>query len=787
MNESQTRIDKIDPALKLAGWSVVEDSRIITEYNITNGRISKTSKPKALKADYILSYKGVKLAIVEAKSDEKDVSEGVAQAKLYAEMLDIRFTYATNGDKIYAIDMQSGEEDEISAYPSPQELWEMTFGDVDEWRDKFNQQPLYSNGTKQPRYYQEIAINKALTSIAKGKDRILLTLATGTGKTFIAFQICYKLFHTKWNVKKTGNRPRILFLADRNILANQAFNGFFGFAQDALVRITPDSVRKNGKVPTNGSIFFTIFQTFMTEKGDAYTFGQYPKDFFDLVIIDECHRGGANDESNWREIMNYFDSAVQIGLTATPRRDLNVDTYKYFGEPVYQYSLKQGISDGFLTPFRHCKMQGTIDDYIYSPEDEVLSGEVEEGKTYTENDFYNGNITIKQRDMSRVKEFMKHIGEDEKTLVFCSTQDHAAQIRDMINKEHKGNPKYAVRVTANDGVLGEQFLKEFQDNEKTIPTVLTTSQKLSTGVDALNVRNIVLLRPINSMIEFKQIIGRGTRLYDGKYYFTIYDFVKAYEKFQDPTWDGDPVCPVCGQDLCVCDLEHLVEGYGTEHPENILREKNPPKYGDKTCKKCGRDPCVCEKPEKLEIRLSDGRARQIKYLKSDMFWGADGKPISAEAFLVGMFGQLPEFFKSIEELQEKWANPKTREELLEKLDEVGYGKDVLKQVRTLIDADNCDLLDVLEYISFNVEPVERAVRAKNVEAYTATLTAAQKDFVDYVLKLYVKEGSDELAMDKLPVIITMKYGGISDGINILEGIDVAKNVFLNFQKYLYLS
>ena len=769
MNESQTRIDKIDPALKLAGWSVVEDSRIITEYNITNGRISKTSKPKALKADYILSYKGVKLAIVEAKSDEKDVSEGVAQAKLYAEMLDIRFTYATNGDKIYAIDMQSGEEDEISAYPSPQELWEMTLGDVDEWRDKFNQQPLYSNGTKQPRYYQEIAINKALTSIAKGKDRILLTLATGTGKTFIAFQICYKLFHTKWNVKKTGNRPRILFLADRNILANQAFNGFFGFAQDALVRITPDSVRKNGKVPTNGSIFFTIFQTFMTEKGDAYTFGQYPKDFFDLVIIDECHRGGANDESNWREIMNYFDSAVQIGLTATPRRDLNVDTYKYFGEPVYQYSLKQGISDGFLTPFRHCKMQGTIDDYIYSPEDEVLSGEVEEGKTYTENDFYNGNITIKQRDRSRVKEFMKHIGEDEKTLVFCSTQDHAAQIRDMINKEHKGNPKYAVRVTANDGALGEQFLKEFQDNEKTIPTVLTTSQKLSTGVDALNVRNIVLLRPINSMIEFKQIIGRGTRLYDGKYYFTIYDFVKAYEKFQDPTW------------------EPLVEGYGTEHHENILREKNPPKYGDKTCKKCGQDPCVCEKPEKLEIRLSDGRTRQIKYLKSDMFWGADGKPISAEAFLVGMFGQLPEFFKSIEELREKWANPKTREELLEKLEEVGYGKEVLKQVRTLIDAESCDLLDVLEYISFNVEPVERAVRAKNVEAYTATLTAAQKDFVDYVLKLYVKEGSDELAMDKLPVIITMKYGGISDGINILEGIDVAKNVFLNFQKYLYLS
>ena len=784
MNESQTRIDKIDPALKNAGWSIEEDSRIITEYNITNGRISKTSKPKALKADYILSYKGAKLAVVEAKSDEKDVSEGVAQAKLYAEMLDIRFTYATNGDKIYAIDMQTGEEGEIDAYPSPQELWEMTFGDVDEWRDKFNQQPLYSNGTKQPRYYQEIAINKALSAIAKGKDRVLLTLATGTGKTFIAFQICYKLFHTKWNVRKTGNRPRILFLADRNILANQAFNGFFGFDQDALVRITPDSVRKNGKVPTNGSIFFTIFQTFMTEKGDEYTFGQYPKDFFDLVIIDECHRGGANDESNWREIMNYFDSAVHIGLTATPRRDLNVDTYKYFGDPVYQYSLKQGISDGYLTPFRHCKMQGTIDDYIYSPEDEVLSGEVDEGKVYTENDFYNGNIKIKQRDMSRVKEFMKHIGVDEKTLVFCSTQDHAAQIRDMINQVHKGNPKYAVRVTANDSTLGEQYLKEFQDNEKTIPTVLTTSQKLSTGVDALNVRNIVLLRPINSMIEFKQIIGRGTRLYDGKYYFTIYDFVKAYEKFQDPTWDGDPVCPICGQDPCVCDLLPIddapISESGGKGGIKTIKKGKP-------CDKCGQDPCECERPEKLEIRLSDGRARQIKYLKSDMFWGADGKPVSAETFLVSMFGKMPEFFTSVEDLQEKWANPKTREDLLQKLDDAGYGRDVLKQVRTLIDAENSDLLDVLEYISFNVEPIERVERAKNVESYSATLTAAQKDFVDYILKLYIKEGSEELAMDKLPAIISMKYGSLLDGMSALGGVDTAKSTFVTFQRCLYMG
>ncbi len=781
MNEAQTRLNKIDPALKKSGWNVAEQSHIIVEYAITNGRVSKSVAPKPLKADYILMYKGVKLAVVEAKSDEKDVSDGVAQAKQYAKMLNIRFTYSTNGDKIYAMDMETGDEDEVSAYPTPDELWTWTFGKADEWRDKFNEQPLFDNGTKRPRYYQEIAINKALAAIAAGKDRILLTLATGTGKTFIAFQIAWKLFQTKWNVKKTGNRPRILFLADRNVLANQAFNGFFGFAPDALVRIKPDNIRKSGKVPTNGSVFFSIFQTFMTGEEGKYVFGEYPKDFFDLVIVDECHRGGARDESNWRGILDYFSPAVQIGMTATPRREINADTYRYFGDPVYQYSLKQGIDDGFLTPFRHCKMQGTIDDYIYSPEDEVLSGEVEEGKVYTEKDFYAGNIYIKQRDEARVKEFMSHIKPDEKTLVFCATQNHAGQIRDMINRLHKGNPEYAVRVTANDGEQGEQYLKEFQDNEKTIPTVLTTSQKLSTGVDALNVRNIVLLRPINSMIEFKQIIGRGTRLYVGKYYFTIYDFVKAYENFQDPAWDGEPVCPVCGNNPCTCeegDSDGEAEGGGDACEPNPDYNKKPRKDDDKE---------EVEKPERLEIRLSDGRTRRIRFIKSDMFWGADGKPVSAEEFLRAMFGQMPEFYTSLEDLREKWSSPKTREELLDRMSEAGYDKETLSRVRTLIDADNSDLLDVLEYISFNVEPILREERAKRTNSYISTLSAQQQDFVNYVIDLYIREGIDELGTSKLPELLNMKYGSVQDGISFLGGLDIAKNTFYGFQRRLYLS
>ncbi|MBR3800008.1 MAG: DEAD/DEAH box helicase family protein [Bacteroidales bacterium] len=780
MNESQTRLEKIDPALKKAGWSVVEQSHIIVEYAITNGRVSKSVAPKPLKADYILSYKGVKLAVVEAKSDKNDVSEGVAQAKQYAKMLNIRFTYATNGDKIYAMDMETGDEQEVSAYPTPEQLWTWTFGDADESRDKFNEQPLFNNGTKTPRYYQEIAINKTLAAIAAGKDRILLTLATGTGKTFIAFQIAWKLFQTKWNVKKTGNRPRILFLADRNVLANQAFNGFFGFAPDALVRIKPDSIRKSGKVPTNGSVFFTIFQTFMTGENDKFVFGEYPKDFFDLVIIDECHRGGAKDESTWRGILDYFSPAVQIGLTATPRREINADTYKYFGEPIYQYSLKQGIADGFLTPFRHCKMLGTIDEYIYSPEDEVLSGEVDETKVYTENDFYAGNIYIKQRDEARVKEFMQYIKPDEKTIVFCSTQNHAGQIRDMINRFHKGNPEYAVRVTANDGELGEQYLGDFQDNEKTIPTILTTSQKLSTGVDALNVRNIVLLRPIKSMIEFKQIIGRGTRLYDGKYYFTIYDFVKAYEKFQDPTWDGEPVCPYCGNNPCTCEE---IPYELIEDSENNAAHETPKQY-EKNLQK--EEESEVERPERLEIRLSDGRARKIRYIKSDMFWGADGKPVSAEDFLNAMFGQMPEFYTSIEDLREKWSSPKTREELLDKMSEAGYDKDTLSRIRTLIDADDSDLLDVLEYISFDIEPIQRKERVERTKPYVSTLSAQQQDFINYVISLYIQEGIEELGTSKLPEIMNMKYGSVQDGLSALGGMDMAKNAYYGFQKSLYL-
>src|SRR5688572_3800977 len=442
MNEAETRAEHIDPALKAAGWGVVEGSKIRREYSIAPGRIEGHGRRgKPLTADYVLEYRNTKLAVVEAKAWDELVSEGVGQAKNYAGMLSVRFTYSTNGRGIYGIDMRNGKETPaVACYPTPEELWELTFPKQNVWRERFAAVAFEDKGGSHPsRYYQETAVERVLEAIAANKSRILLTLATGTGKTFIAFQIAWKLFHARWNLtREPTRRPRILFLADRNILANQAYNAFSAFPEDAMVRIAPDDIRKKGKVPKNGSLFFTIFQTFMSgpPKDDGTPspyFGSYPPDFFDFIVIDECHRGGANDESNWRGILDYFAPAVQLGLTATPKRKDNVDTYAYFGEPVYTYSLKEGINDGFLTPFKVKQISTTLDRYIYTPDDEVLSGEPEQGKYYTEGEF-NRVIEIEERERKRVDIFMAQIGPQEKTLVFCASQDHALAVRDLINQ-----------------------------------------------------------------------------------------------------------------------------------------------------------------------------------------------------------------------------------------------------------------------------------------------------------------------------------------------------------------
>ena len=769
MNEAETRAELIDPKLKACGWGVVEGSRILREYNITAGKIQTGGRGKMLTADYILVYKGIKLAVIEAKNANQGVGEGVAQAKKYAHKMQIETTYATNGIEIYSICMKSGAEGIVQDFLTPDELWDKTFSDQNEWRDKFNAVPYEDkSGSWQLRYYQELAVKNTMEAIAKGKQRILLTLATGTGKTAIAFQIAWKLFQTRWNLQRDGSRrPRILFLADRNILANQAYNSFSSFPEDALVRIKPGEIKKQGKVPTNGSIFFTIFQTFMSgtdEEGKpAPYFGDYPEDYFDFIIIDECHRGGAQDESNWRGILEYFKPAVQLGLTATPKRKDNVDTYGYFGEPVYIYSLKEGINDGFLTPFKVKRIKTTLDDYIYTSDDDVIEGEIEQGKLYKEGDF-NRIIEIKEREAKRVKIYMDEADQQEKAIIFCATQDHAAAVRDLVNQYKKSNnPNYCVRVTANDGEIGEQFLREFQDNEKTIPTILTTSQKLSTGVDARNIRNIVLMRPVNSMIEFKQIVGRGTRMFDGKEFFTIYDYVDAYHHFADPEWDGEPLEP------------------------EPLEFKDPPEPYKLTPPKEQKDDDDNNTRKKIKVKLKDGKEREIQHMISTSFWSADGKPVSAQEFMENLFGKLPELFQNEAELRTLWSHPMTRRTLLEKLEEAGFSKDDLQTLQKLVNLEKSDLFDVLEYV-FNAD-IKTMTREERVNAAQTTIFAIlddkQREFISFVLSKYVESGVGELDQDKLPTLLTNKYQSLEDAKAVLGEVKNITALFVEFQKHLY--
>jgi len=665
--------------------------------------------------------------------------------------------------------METGAEGDVPNFPTPEELWNRNFKETNAWRDRFAAVPFEDKGGSHPsRYYQDIAVERVMEAIAENQQRILLTLATGTGKTFIAFQIAWKLFHSRWNLsREPSRRPRILFLADRNILANQAYNAFSAFPEDAMVRIEPADIRKKGKVPKNASLFFTIFQTFMSGppkdgKPSPY-FGEYPQDFFDFIVIDECHRGGANDESNWRGILEYFAPAVQLGLTATPKRKENADTYSYFGEPVYIYSLKDGINDGFLTPFKVKQISTTLDEYVYTPDDQLIEGEVETGKVYTETDF-NKIIEIKERESHRVKLFMEQINQNEKTIVFCATQDHALAVRDLINQvKSSKDPNYCQRVTANDGALGDQHLRDFQDNEKTIPTILTTSQKLSTGVDARNIRNIVLMRPINSMIEFKQIIGRGTRLFDGKDYFTIYDFVEAHHHFNDPEWDGEPVAP-----------EPKPE------PPRPPRPPRPPEPGP--------GPGPGPEPRKMvKVKLADGKARTIQHMMCTTFWHPDGTPMSARQFMEMLFGKLPEFFKDEAELRAIWSAPDTRKKLLLGLAEKGFGGEQLAEMQKIIDAEKSDIFDVLAHVAYALPPMTREERAARANVIISSrFNTKQQVFLNFVLSHYVNVGVGELDQEKLTPLLRLKYhDSIADAVADLGRPEEIGKVFTGFQKYLY--
>ena len=774
-NEATTRKELIDPMLDTCGWghNKTEGSQVIAEHYFTDGQLlGAGQRGKRSFADYLLVYKNQKVAIVEAKKEDEEVTEGLGQVIDYAKKLNIRFVYSTNGHGIYLFDMQTGKGKEVERYLEPQQLYDAVNGGLNALQEQVLAEP-YHRTKFMPRYYQENAINAALKAITAGEDRILLTLATGTGKTFIAFQVVWKLFNARWNRRGNNLRPRVLFLADRNVLVEQAM-GDFNPLEDDIVRVNGEAIRKRGKIPTNGNIFFSIYQAMTGGPIDKPYYTDYPKDFFDLIVIDECHRG-AGDESNWRAVLDHFTEATHLGLTATPKRQDNIDTYKYFGKPKYTYSLQEGIRDGFLTPFKVKRIETTMNEYRYTADDVVLAGEVEKD-VYEKKDF-NRSIRIREREEHLVKLMLEQIDPTQKTIVFCVDERHALLIRDLINEQKtNSHTDYCVRVTSSEGKVGDEFLRQFRDNEKTIPTILTTSQKLSTGVDARNVRFIVLMRGVGSMVEFKQIIGRGTRVFEGKDFFTIVDFNDNIQHFSDPTWDGEPI------DDIEIDAPDPTEP-GVDTGTGVVNEPDPP-Y---TPPEPGGGGEESDPPKKLEIKLADGKIRKINHTVETIYFGPDGKAMSAREFLENIFGTLPQYFATEDELQKIWSNPITRKSLVEQLALNGFGEEKLQVLKKIVDAESSDMYDVLRYIAFAKEALNRQYRVNHINTgFLKELGDEEKEFVHFVLEKYEKSGEVELSEENLPSLLKLKYNSTHDAVARLGKPEDIKKEYLELQKQIYI-
>ena len=774
--ESDTRSKLIDPRIKERDWL---ESNIVREYYFTDGRkLIGGQRGKRYFVDYLLTYKNTNLAIIEAKAESKDPLDGLQQSINYAQKLRIDFVYSTNGHKIYEHSLKEGRGRWIENYPTPDELFERKYGNPTPKTKEVITCPFHLEGSMKPRFYQQIAVQKTIEAIAEGKDRVLLTLATGTGKTYIAFQIVYRLFQSKWNRDGSDRRPKILFLADRNVLKDQSMNTFNPLEKDC-VEINGKVIKKRGgKVPTAGNVFFAIYQSIAENKNrnielseeeseddvTAY-YKQYPSNFFDLVVIDECHRGSANDESSWRDILNHFSSAVHLGLTATPKRDDNGDTYKYFGDPVYEYSLKDGINDGFLTPYKVKRIQTNIDEYRFDPND-IITGELEKQIVALEQ--FEKEVVIPKRTELIAKTILENMNPMDKTIIFCVNQQHASDMKIAIDKYKtvKDN-NYCVRVTSDEGEVGRNFLELFQNNDRDIPTILTSSKMLTTGVDAKNVRNVVLTAPIKSMTEFKQIIGRGTRVFEGKDFFTIIDFVGATNLFYDPAWDGEDL------------------------PANSADEKQPKEPKAKREKDESEDVATTDndakRSEKVTIEI---KGKKLKVINIETTYvGVDGIPLKTQDYLELLIGVLGKFYNDEDGLRAIWSNPKNRKDLLQKLREMHIDESLLEDLKIIFEAEESDIYDVLAHLSFNLNIKTRAERVLHVEdsAFVEKFhNEKAKEFIEFILDRYKKDGVKELDEDKLGKLVDLSgLGTVREVAQNFGGIPQMRDEYFELQKEIY--
>jgi len=782
-SEADTKAKFITPQLKEDGWS---ENYLRREYYFTDGRkLIGNKRGKRYFVDYLLNYKNTNLAIVEAKSYDKDPLDGLQQSINYAQKLKIDYIYTTNGQKIYEHCISQGKGRYIQNYPSPHELFERQYKDLKEKQKEIVTQPFHIEGQMKPRFYQQIAVQKTVEALAKGDDRVLLTLATGTGKTYIAFQIVYRLFSAKWSKSGQNRRPKILFLADRNVLKDQAYNTFNPIEKDC-VEINGKIIKKrNGEVPRAGNVFFAIYQSLSSgssaevseEDKDDDVMGyykQYPKDFFDLIVIDECHRGSANDESSWRAILDHFKSAAHLGLTATPKRDDNGDTYKYFGEPIYEYSLKDGINDGFLTPYKVKRVQTNIDEYRFDPND-IIEGELE--KQIVKLEQFEKEVVIPKRTQLIAKTIVENINPMDKTIVFCVNQKHANDMKVAIDEFKKvTDNNYCVRVTSDEGESGRKFLEDFQNNDKDIPTILTSSKMLTTGVDAKNVRNVVLTAPIKSMTEFKQIIGRGTRVYEGKDFFTIIDFVGATNLFYDERWDGKKESEDI-EDIKVTDVE-------LDAPADVEENKK-----QETKNKDAEGEVTTKEKEKIKEKVTiDIKGKKLKVIDIETnYVGVDGRPLKTQEYLKFLIGVLGEFYDDEQKLREVWSNPTNRKEMLNKLADMGIDESGLNDLKQIFEAEESDIYDVLAHLSFNLEiktRKERALAVENSEFVQKYHNEKAKEFIEFILQRYQKDGVKELDEKNLSTLVKLS-GNDSRELRESFGEYNIRDEYFELQRQIY--
>ncbi len=790
MNEADTCRKYVVPKLQAAGWEN-EPHSLTEQKSFTDGRIivvgSKARRQPQKRADYLLRYtRDFPIAVVEAKAAYKSPGDGLQQAKDYATVLGLKFAYATNGHGIVEFDFLTGLERELQEFPAPSDLWARLRGDAhlsDEAAERLLT-PGFNVLGKTPRYYQEIAINRAVQAIVQGQRRLLLTMATGTGKTFVAFQICWKLWSARWNRTGDHRKPRILFLADRNILVDDPYAKMFAPFGDARAKI------EGGNAVKSREMYFSIYQALAADERRPGLYKEYAKDFFDLIVVDECHRGSSRDESSWREILEYFEPAYQLGMTATPLREDNRDTYSYFGDAIYQYSLKQGIEDGFLAPYRVHRVITTFDAAGWRPNagDTDRMGREIPDREYTTKDFERV-VALRARTAaiaSHLTEFMKNTDRFGKTIVFCVDQEHADEMRRMLSNLNadvvQQHADYVCRVTADEGDVGRGHLSRFQELETRTPVILTTSQLLTTGVDAPTVKNVVLVRVVGSMSEFKQIIGRGTRVRDdyGKLFFNIVDYTgSATTLFADPDFDGDPARV----------SEEEIDDEGKRKPETYkVREPEPLKVSEPPGPPYGVvAPDDEEDGEPRKFYFDGGQVQVAAHLVYEL--DPEGRQLRVVQFTDYTAERVRTLFPTAAELREAWADPEKRADIIERLAERGIDFDELTKVTSQPDADPFDLLCHVAYSAPLRTRRERADRVrKDRSEFLEKHAGLARQILEELLEKYAEHGTAQFVLpDVLQVPPISDHGNVIEIAKYFGGVEKLREAIHELQTILYAA